>query len=93
MTKRQELNEKIDAKSEARELLRLEIIELKKQALLLSDDVQQFEEKKEIIGRGKHKREVLVGRIHWKEDFKDEDTGEVVTIERQQAVRIDGEWQ
>lgn len=92
MKKREQIQSKINSNLEKIASLNSEVFELRKQALLLSDDVQWFEEKKETIGRGKTKREVLIGRIHWNEDFKDEDSGEIITIERQQTVRIDGEW-
>ena len=29
----------------------------------------------------------------WKEEFKDDDTGEVVSIERSQVVRVDNNWE
>ena len=69
-----------------------------KQDLLLCDDVQRFEEKIEQHPKQKWERKSnkldgkLVGRIFWKEDFIDEDNGEVITVERQQVVRVDGEW-
>lgn len=93
MTKREKLTAKITAKEKQITLIHKEIVELRKQALLLSDKVQWFTEEKETHGRGKNKQEMLIGRIHWKEDFKDEDTGKVITIERSMAVRVDGEWQ
>lgn len=90
-TKRQENFAKIEA-------LKKENIELAIQYILLCDDKQRFEEKIESHPKRKYERKPnwldgkLVGRIFWNEDFKDEDTGEVVTIERQQVVRVDGEW-
>jgi len=89
--KRQENLQKIKAIKE-------ENIELAKQAILLCDETQRFEEKIESHPKAKYQRKPhwldgkLVGRIFWNEDFKDEDTGKVITIERQQVVRIDGEW-
>lgn len=80
------------------EELKRDNIELAKQAILLSDEKQQFIEKIESHPRAKYQRKdnyldgKLVGRIHWKEDFKDEDTGEKITIDRSRLVRIDGEW-
>lgn len=65
---------------------------------MLSDDVQRFEEKIESHPKAKWERKPhsldgkLVGRIFWNEDFLDGDTGEKITIERQQVVRVDGEW-
>lgn len=76
--------------------LKDENIEIGKQLLLLCDEEQWFTEKMETItqreGRKKIKVDRLIGRIHWKEDFKDESTGETVTIERSEVVRIDKDW-
>jgi hypothetical protein len=92
---RKELNDKIEANHEAIKKLRLENIELQKQEMLLSDDVQQYyEEEVEVVVKRRPKivEKQHRGIITWKEDFKDEDTGEVVTIQRHQVVRINGEW-
>ena len=89
--KRVENFNKIDA-------LRLENIELAKQAILLSDNEQQFKEEIEFHPRLKYQRTdnyldgKLVGRIYWKEEFKDESTGESIFIDRTKIVRINGEW-
>jgi len=34
----------------------------------------------------------LVGRIYYNQEFKDEDTGEIITIKRTDVVRVNGEW-
>jgi hypothetical protein len=77
--------------------LKWEITELWHQWYMTSDDQQWFEEKTETHevkeGRKRVKKDFLVGRIHWREDFTDEDTGEVITIARSRVVRVDGEWQ
>ena len=90
---RKEIEATINGNNEAIEKLEAENLELRKQALLLSDDEQQYREEMETHGRGKKKREMLVGRIHWKEEFKDEDTGQSIWIERSQVVRVNGVWQ
>lgn len=75
--------------------LETEIIELRKEGMLLCDKTQRFKESEEdvlICGRPKKYETKLIGRIHWKEDFIDEDTGDVVTIERKKTVRVNGEW-
>lgn len=66
--------------------------ELEKEAYLLSDKEQWFTEEEEEWGKGKKKRTVKAGRIHWNEDFKDEDTGNYITIERSRLVKEDGQW-
>lgn len=45
-----------------------------------------------ISRRPKKTREVLVGRIHWIESFKDESTDEIRKIERSRVVYQDGVW-
>jgi len=95
---RQEIEAKRQSNFQKIEELKRENIELTKQSLLLSDDVQRFEEKIESHPKLKWQRKPnfldgkLVGRIFWNEDFFDGDTGEKITIERQQVVRVDGEW-
>jgi hypothetical protein len=76
-------------------ILNAEILGLKKQGLLLCDKHQWFTEKKEdvqISKRPKKFEKKLIGRIHWNENFTDEATGEVITIERSELVRVNGEW-
>lgn len=65
---------------------------LERQHLLLSDKQQQYVEKEETVGRGKNKRTHLIGRVHWKEYFMDEDTRQSILINRSRIVRQDGEW-
>lgn len=95
METRKQIRDNIEANYQAIKKLQLEINEFEKQYLLLSDDVQQyFEEDVEVIIK---KRPKLIekqrrGFITWKEDFKDESTGKVLTIQRHQLVRINGEW-
>jgi len=96
---RKKLKAMIEAKHNLIKKIRFEIFELQQQEILLSDETQRFEEKIESHPKRKYERKPnwldgkLVGRIFWKENFKDESTGEVVTIEREQVVRVDGEWQ
>ena len=77
------------------EQLKKEIIELRKEDMLLCDKTQWFTEEEEevlICGRPKKYETRLVGRIHFIEDFVDEDTNEVFQVERKQTVRVNGEW-
>jgi len=89
--KRKENFDKIEA-------LKRENIELAKQAILLSDEVQQFTEEIESHPKIKYQRKPnyldgkLVGRIHWKESFKDEYTGDSIELKRSKIVRINGKW-
>jgi hypothetical protein len=96
MRRRKTIKNLIDKKKSKIQSLKLEIIELNKEEALLSDKYQQFTEVEEeilVYGRPKKYETKLMGRIHWKEDFIDEDTGDVITIDRSRLVRINGEWQ
>jgi hypothetical protein len=72
--------------------------ELSRQKCLICDEDGFFTEEIEHHPRRPYQRGrnaldgKLVGRNHWFENFKDEDTGELVTIERTEIVRIDGVW-
>ena len=93
---RQEIEAKRQENFQKIEVLKKENHELAIQDILLCDEKQRFEEKIESQPKSKHQRKPnwldgkLVGRIFWNEDFKDESTGEVVTIERREVVRVDG---
>ncbi len=93
MTKRQQINSKIRCNEIKIEALEKINIQLRKQSLLLCDKEQWFKEETRTVGRGKKKRDERIGYISWNEDFKDESTGDVVTIERSEIVMIDGIWQ
>ncbi len=72
--------------------------QLYQNSLLLCDEKQRFEEKIESHPKVKWQRKPnwldgkLVGRVYWNQNIEDDDTGEVVTIERSRIVRVDGEW-
>jgi len=93
--KRHQIIAKIKAKEARIKKLDLEIQELRKLNCLLSDKKQQFIEQNEevlIFGRPKKYETKLIGRVHWKQHFKDEDTEQVITIDRKSVVRVNGEW-
>lgn len=92
MKTRKQICKIIDKKRATIQKLKQELQELKKEEMLLSDEQQWYKEEKREVGRGKKKKTILEGRIYWKEDFIDEGTGNVITIERSRAVRVDGEW-
>lgn len=98
MTKRERLEAKKQKNFDKIEELKRLNIELTKESLLLCDKVQWFTEEnedREVSKRPKKAETFLLGKIHWKETFKDEDkpdgSGDVET-ERSQIVRINGEW-
>lgn len=94
---RAEVEKLIEQKREQRKQLDKEIIELRKQWYLISDDTQWFTEEKEMVtirdGKKKIKAEKLIGRIHWMEEFKDKSTGKPLILERSQVVTVDGKWE
>ena len=96
MTKREILAEKI-------RLNNLKIKELEKknflleiEAIQISDKNQKYSEKIEKIARFENRKkvyeDVLIGKVTWKEHFIDEETGEVVDIERNTLVRRNDRW-
>lgn len=93
-----EIENKIEDCSTKIKSLKLEIVALYYQSLLLSDDKQWFTEEIESHPKLKYQRKPYfldgksVGRIHWNENFKDEGTGKIITIERNKVVRINGDF-
>lgn len=96
MTKRERLAEKI-------RLNNLKIKELQKknfllaiEAIQISDKNQKYSEKIEKIARLENRKkvyeDVLIGKVTWKENFIDEETGEAVVIERNSVVRRNDRW-
>lgn len=92
MTKRGLIEKKLKAIHDKIDVLNAEKRLLIEEGYMLSDKQQQYTETMETYGRGKKKRTVLTGRIHWKEDFKCENPSGIITIERSCVVRQDGEW-
>ena len=94
--KRYQIANKIQARLKSIQKLKSEILELERANLLLSDRNQHFVETEEEIlasDRPKIYEKKLVGRIFWREKFKDEDNPRnYVMITRSKCVRVDGEW-
>ena len=82
----QKLEKRMDDNVLKIKLLHNQNNELKDEANLLDD----YREKKEKVKEGRKSAEKLIGRIYWQEDFKDEDSSKVITIERSEICRIDG---
>ena len=94
--RRADINREIAQKWELIDQIKSEIIALKKENLLLCDESQRFEETEEevIISRRPKKTEKrLIGRVLWKEEFKDGSIGQYIWIERSRVVRVNGVWQ
>ncbi len=92
-SERQRLVDRIKANDFKIKKLQTENRKLFLESLVLSDGKRWFTEEMEVHGRGKNKKEYLVGKVHWKEGFKDEDTGRRIFVQRTQVVRIDGKWE
>ena len=93
--KRYQIKAKVESKLALIDKLNAEILELRRQNCLLTDKNQQFvEENEEVLvsNRPKKFETKLIGRVHFVQGFKDEDTGEVVKVQRKLVVRINGEW-
>jgi hypothetical protein len=93
---RADINEEIAEKWALITQLKREIIALKKEELLLCDYHQRFDETEEEITISRQPKKVekqLIGRIHWKEEYKDEGTGQSIWAERSEVVRVNGVWQ
>lgn len=95
---RTEIKLKIKENKEKIVSLKEQNLELQRQECLICDDSGFFTEEIESHPKRKWQREVhpwdgkLIGRRHWFDNFTDEYTGQVVTIERSEVVRINGEW-
>lgn len=96
MTKRKKLENIIAKNNETIKSIQEKNVEIQKQLYLLCDKKQWFTEKLEMItervGKKKIKVEKLIGRIHWNEQFLDEDTAKPFFVERSKIVRIDENW-
>jgi len=89
------INQEIAEKWELIAQIKNEINNLKKEAIILCDETQRFSEVEEdiiISRRPKKSEKQLIGRVHWKEEFKDEGTNKSIWIERSIVVRVNGVW-
>jgi len=96
MTKRERLENKIKKNNAKIEELQKTNESIRIEGYLLCDKQQQYKEEIRFFGRGKTKKEVLVGSIHWKEWFFDSDypndKTKGVEVNRRATVRQNGEW-
>jgi len=76
-------------------------LELQREAYQLSDEDRWYTEEIEDYltyekGHRKRAKQVvksrLAGRVHWIENFTDEDTGQKIPVERSRIIKINGEW-
>lgn len=95
MTKREKIYQKINDNNIKIAKIENDNVDLIRQSYLLTDSKQQYKQEMEtrtISKRPKVTEEILVGRIYFKQEFTDEDTGNVIYVERSKAVMINGEW-
>lgn len=87
---RYDIEREINEKSQLINKLEEEVLQLKREDALFSDEEQWYTEEHEehIVSSKPIKREkFLVGRINWKEEFKDEGTGASIFITRTEIAK------
>jgi hypothetical protein len=92
MKQRLELLKQIEANRQKQEELAKEEFELCKKYIQINDKRQWYAEVERTVGRGKTKRTFLEGRFYWIQHFKDDDTGQVIKIERSRPVKENEKW-
>lgn len=95
MTRREEIKAQVKSIENHIKSLEEDLEELVKEDWLHCDDKQWFTEKPEEIILKKRplvKETRLIGRINWEDKFTDEDSGELIKVERSMTVRVNGEW-
>ena len=94
MTKRQKIRSQISEKRNKIFQLEKEITELIKQDILVSDKQQRFTESEQgfTYCNRPNVEKKTVGVVHWKENYRDEDTGKFIEVERSKVVRVNGNW-
>jgi len=92
---RKQIEAKIQKNKDLIAKLKKENNDLYYESLLISDKEQKYiEEERDVVvtKRPKVTKKVVFGMIQWDEDFRDDSTGEVVTIQRHKIVKQDGVW-
>ena len=82
----------IELLREEQEKLDAAELELCKRYIVLSDKKQWYKERERTVGCGESKRTFIEGRVYWMQSFKDEDTGEIIEIERSRPVKENDQW-
>lgn len=88
------IKKKIEANLKKQQSLRLQRMKLHNEYNNLQDKLnrsQDYREKLEPVKEGRKTVQKLIGRTYWQEEFKDEDGGQSVFIERSQICTIDGQ--
>ena len=95
MNRREEIKSQVKSIENQIKSLEEDLEELIKEEYLLCDEKQWFTEKEEetiVKKRPLVKETNLIGRINWEQEFIDEDSQEVIKIERSMIVRANGKW-
>ncbi len=94
---RKEIRDKWEANQREIERLQKENEQLSFDNMLYCDEHQWYTEGVEQVPHGdrrkKQKVEVKIGRHHWIEDFKDDATDQIVSIERMEVIKVNDVWQ
>lgn len=97
MRTRKDIRAEIQAKLEQIEQLKIERRDLMLEDVQFCDEEQWYTEENEVhevSKRPKKEETFLIGRIHWNEEFKNQDKpNEPFVIKRSKVVRINGKWQ
>ena len=93
---REIIKNKINETIEKINFYKAELEKLEKEDILFSDDQQWFVEKEEEVKFRQNRKLIketrLIGRVYWKEHFVDEDSSELIEIERNQIIRENGKF-
>lgn len=96
MTKRERLAEKIRLNNLKIKELENKNFLLEIESIQISDKYRKYSEKIEKIARLENRKkvyeDVLIGKVTWKENWVDEDSGDVIEIERNRVVRRGDKW-
>jgi hypothetical protein len=89
---RKDLFKKIEANRKLQEILVKEEFEMCKKYIQINCKDQYYHEAERTTGRGKNKKTYLEGRFYWMQDFKDQDTGKIIKIERSRPIKENDTW-
>lgn len=96
MTDREKLQKQIVSNTSKIDNLQAINEGLEHEAMLLCDEQQRYTEHLETSTFKENGKRIqverVIGRIHWKQIFKDENNPNGLELERSENVRIDGVW-
>ena len=95
MRTREEIEKEITEKNNLIKELYEQMRDLTIEKVQLNDDVSRYEEKYETVVVSKSPiktEERLIGKIYWKYNITDKDTGKTIQFERNRKVRENDKW-